>query len=55
MEDEYFNKRIKEIIGCEIPRSNSTSSKKKPILSETNKLIIYKLYQKDFEMFNYSK
>lgn len=55
MEDKHFNKKLKEIIGCEIPRSNSTSSKKKPILSETNKLIIYKLYQKDFEMFNYSK
>lgn len=55
MEDENFNKKLKEIIGCEIPRRNSTSSKKKPILSEFNKFIIYKLYQKDFQMFNYSK
>ena len=55
MEDENFNKYLKDLIGCEIPKNNSTSTKKKPILSKNNKLIIYKLYQKDFQEFNYQK
>lgn len=56
IENENFNDNLQNIIGCKIPKSNSTSHLKKTnILTDSDKSYIYNLYYEDFKQFSYLK
>ena len=56
MEDQNFNEILQNIIGCKIPKFNSTSHLNKTnILTDSDKLYLFNLYYEDFKQFSYSK
>ena len=56
IEHECFNETLQNIIGCKIPKSNSTSHLNKTnILTDNDKSYLYNLYYEDFKQFNYPK
>lgn len=55
-ENENFNEILQNIVGCKIPKSNSTSNLQKTnILTDGDKLYLYNLYYEDFKQFGYLK
>ena len=53
LESEDFNKNIKNLIGHQFVKSNSTSDLTHITLSESEKKFVKDYYKKDFEIFNY--
>ena len=55
LESEDFNKIVKNLIGFQLNKGNSTSYLTHITLSESEKKFVKDYYKKDFEIFNYDK